>query len=260
MQQRLNEAERAPVITRPPHYPTPHTRETVRHLVAFGLDPSQISYIIRCLPSEIEQHYADEVEMGLARINAQVQSVVLHKALIDHDVQAAKLWLINKAGWKAGDANKLGIAVGYNGQPVAPGEGSITVTERHTKIETMLRVVASAKRQQGPVTIQGESHEVKANGHDIGRSSNGAGPVQTGPRAVNKPRQPSVLRKPPIDPGPGRVPGGLEKARNVARPAGKIGREEDRVGNAPDPVASVKKTNGSNGNGGTNGSGGSHHR
>jgi hypothetical protein len=151
------ENNRAPVVTRPPHYPTPYTRDTVRHLVAYGLDDEQISVILRCLPSEIRYHYADELKHGLARINAQVQSVVLNNALIERDTQAAKLWLINKAGWRSGDGPRIGLA--FN-QP--PAEGEFTVTERRVVMERVLSHASNIKRTQ-PV-IQGEASEVKNGG------------------------------------------------------------------------------------------------
>lgn len=254
MQQRLNEAERAPITTRPPHYPTQHSRETVRHLVAFGLTIDQISYIVRCLPSEVNQHYVDEIESGLARINAQVQAALLHNALHKLDVQAQKLWLINKAGWKAGDANKLGIAVGFNGQ--APVDGEFTVTERRTRIETVLKLASSAKRAQATSVIQGEAHEVKSNG--AAHPANGhAGP--NGALGTARPRSPrqSVLRKPAPDPRAGRSPAEALPGRAVQAPVGDKGAASDRLGNAT-PDAESKKPNGTNG--GSNGSGGGHHR
>lgn len=138
-----------PVVTRPPHYPTAHTRDTVVHCVAFGLDDAQIAVILRCTVNDVKTHYAEDLEHGLTRINARVQAAVLHQALFKEDVAAMKFWLINKAGWRAGDSNRPQI-------PGLPGDGDaeMTVVQRH---ETITRILTqrTLEKRNGEKVIDG---------------------------------------------------------------------------------------------------------
>lgn len=156
------------VVTTPPHFPTMHTRETVTHLVAFGLDENQIAAVLKCTPDDVRRYYANELEHGLVRVNSRVMSAVLHQALYKEDVGAMKLWLVNKAGWRSGDGNKTNI---LNAPGAAPAEGEMTVVQRREVITRMLITATQQKRQQERV-IEGEV--VKKNGTN-GHGSNGNG-------------------------------------------------------------------------------------
>lgn len=161
-----------PVVTRAPHFPTMYTHETCRNLVAFGLTPPQIAVVMRCTLEDLRTHYAEDIEHGLTRVNAQVQAALLHKALYDRDVPAMKLWLVNKANWRTGDKPGTGPEL-----PGAAGqEGEMTVVERKTVIERMLRTATVANFDRAKV-IEGTAVEVKkpngVNGHGNG-SANGA--------------------------------------------------------------------------------------
>lgn len=162
-----DESATAPIITRPPHFPTMHTRETCKHLVAFGLTEAQICTIMKLMPSELRMHYMEEIEHGLARVNAQVQAALLHRALIDMDVPSMKLWLINKAGWRAGD--KMGRDLDLPGD--APNGEQMTIVQRKTTIVEMLRVATQARLDEASV-IEGEVVKKKPNGAN-GAGSNG---------------------------------------------------------------------------------------
>ena len=133
------------IVTRPPHFPTMHTRETVTHLVAFGLDEHQIAAVLKCTPDDVRLHYAEELEHGLARVNARVMSAVLHAALYNDSAPDRKLWLMNRAGWKGGDGNKTNILN-------APGMGedgeTMTVVQRREVITKLLVKATQHKRQQ----------------------------------------------------------------------------------------------------------------
>lgn len=162
------------IVTRAPHFPTMHTRETVTHLVAFGLDENQIAVIVKCTPDEVRLHYAEELEHGLARVNARVMSAVLHSALYQDSAADRKLWLMNRAGWKGGDGAKVGI---LNAPPGAGEDGELTVVARREVITKLLVKATQHKRQQERV-IDVEATPVAkstngANGH--GTSGNGHG-------------------------------------------------------------------------------------
>lgn len=161
------------VLMHPPHFPTMHTRETVTHLVAFGLDPNQIAVILKCTPDDVRRYYSEELEHGLARVNARVMSAVLHAALYNDSAADRKLWLTNKAGWKGDGAKALAIA-----NAAGSGEdGEFTVTQRREVITSVLTRVTQAKRQQERTvdavvsTVAKSTNGNGANGH----GSNGHG-------------------------------------------------------------------------------------
>ncbi len=169
------------IVTHPPHFPTMHTRETVTHLVAFGLDENQIAVILKCTPDDVRRYYSDELEHGLARVNARVMSAVLHSALYNDSAADRRLWLINRAGWKGGDGAKVGIlnAPGATGDP-----DTLTVMQRREVITNLLVKVTQSKRQQERVVtpvIEGTAGVAKstngsgANGHEHEARSNGSG-------------------------------------------------------------------------------------
>lgn len=169
------------VVTQPPHYPTMHTRETVTHLAAFGLDENQVAVILKCTPDDVRRYYTTEMEHGLTLVNSRVMSAVLHQALYKEDVLAMKLWLINKAGWRAGDNNKL-VLPNPNANGDGPGlDGEMTVVQRREVITKLLVKGAQLKRQQervidAEVVPAASKNGNGANGHAKPNGANGHGP------------------------------------------------------------------------------------
>ena len=160
------------IITQPPHYPTMHTRETVTHLVAFGLVESQIAVILRCTVDDVKRHYKEELEHGLTMVNSRVMGAVLHSALYKDSAPDRKLWLMNRAGWKGGDGPRaLALNLNQNGEPV--GEGVLTVVERREVITRVLSHATQAKRLNESV-IEGETVK-KPNGNGSNGHGNGSG-------------------------------------------------------------------------------------
>lgn len=167
--QQGNEGRKPTIImTRLPHYPTPQTRELVQYLTAQGLDEKQIAAALRCTPDEVQRFYADELEHGLTLVNSRVMSAVLHEALYSRDVSAMKLWLINKAGWRAGDGSGRALSL-VNPQGEVLPEGEMTVVQRREVINKMLTQASQFKRRQEHV-IEAEVVPAKKNG-----STNGNG-------------------------------------------------------------------------------------
>lgn len=161
------------IVTHAPHFPTMHTRETVTNLVAFGLDENQIAVILKCTPDDVRRYYAEELEHGLARVNARVMSAVLHSALYNDSAPDRKLWLVNKAGWRSGDGNKTNILN-------APGGGvegeEITVVQRREIIQRVLVKATQNKRQMERVIDVEAQPAAKSNGNGAnGHGTNGNG-------------------------------------------------------------------------------------
>lgn len=137
------------VVTRPPHFPTPWTRETVECLVAFGLSDEEIAMAVHATLSELREHYADELASGLARVNSRVMHALLNKALNEGDVAAIKLWLLNKAGWKAGDGPRGLLNKDGSGE-TADGE-TVTVVQRRDIISRVITVATREVRQRAKI-------------------------------------------------------------------------------------------------------------
>lgn len=150
------------VLTERPHFPTMYTRETVKHLAAFGLDSNQMAVVMKCSLQELERYYSDDIATGLVRVNAQVQAAVLHAAIYDRNVQAQKLWLVNKAGWRSGDAPRITVNSG------AQGNEQVT-HQRRAVIVDILREAIRNKRATEQVIDARVVSTTKAQG------SNGAG-------------------------------------------------------------------------------------
>jgi len=162
------------VVTRPPHFPTLHTRDTVTHLVAFGLDENQIAAVLKCTPDDVRQYYAEELEHGLARVNARVMSAVLHAALYNDSAPDRKLWLMNRAGWKGGDGAKA-LAIAAPGASV--DAEVLTVVQRREVITKLLVRATQHKRQQEKVIdveVTPVAKSTNGNGAQ-GHGSNGHG-------------------------------------------------------------------------------------
>lgn len=158
-----DDARRTVIVTQPPHFPNLYTRDLVENYVAFGLDEEQIAVCLRCTVPDVQLHYAQELTHGLARVNARVQAALLNQALHKEDVAAMTMWLINKAGWRKGDGNRIGIlnAPGANGEPV---DGT-TVIQKREVMTRILTTVTRAKRADERF-IEGEIVEPKrTNGH-----------------------------------------------------------------------------------------------
>lgn len=81
-----------------PHCPTSDSRELVAGMVACGLDYLQIAFVLKCDPSDVKRHYADELEHGTALCNARVGAALLRNCIAG-DTNAQKFWLMTRAGW-----------------------------------------------------------------------------------------------------------------------------------------------------------------
>lgn len=149
------------VLTERPHFPTMYTRDTVKHLAAFGLDCNQMAVVLKCTLQELQLYYSEEIATGLVRVNAQVQAAVLHAAIYDRNVQAQKLWLVNKAGWRSGDAPRITVNQGESKSEVA-------VHQRRAVIVDILREAIRNKRATEQVidakVVSAPKHTNGANG------------------------------------------------------------------------------------------------
>lgn len=111
---------------RPPHKPSDKERQQVQLLVAAGLTHDFIARIIGVSDETLRKHYRDELDLGQAKVVAQVVNSLLKKALGDgkDSVAAAKFYLERAAGWEARMAHKHEGDVGVTIQIVRQGDGA----------------------------------------------------------------------------------------------------------------------------------------
>ena len=76
---------------RPHHVPTEESRERVEILVAGGMPAWRIAAAIGCSEPTLREHYADELEHGRARREAEI-TVSLYRAAREGNVAAMKEW------------------------------------------------------------------------------------------------------------------------------------------------------------------------
>lgn len=85
----------------PPHEPTQQQRGQVEMLAAYGIKQDDIAKLIGVSDVTLRQHYRAELDLGAAKVTAQVANALVKKALSERPdaVNAAKFYLQAKAGW-----------------------------------------------------------------------------------------------------------------------------------------------------------------
>lgn len=133
----LDDPERIPPAKkrgrgRPPFRPTAKDRRSVLELAGFGLRHEEIVRLVinpttgRPIDEKtLRQHFADELERGTARVNADVAQSLYRRATStkgSQAVTAAIFWLKCRAGWR----ERVDVAVEItSGVLVAPGAISV---------------------------------------------------------------------------------------------------------------------------------------
>lgn len=80
------------------HVPTKKTREQVVKMVACGLNPQEISFVLGCMEHEVRQNYEQELLHGVAAVTALMGAALMKQGLRG-DVNAARFWLQSRAKW-----------------------------------------------------------------------------------------------------------------------------------------------------------------
>lgn len=78
---------------RTPHVPTDDLRERVEILVAGGMPAWQVAKAVGVSASTLSDHYADQLDSGRARKNAEVMVAMFKAATEAGNVSAQKAWL-----------------------------------------------------------------------------------------------------------------------------------------------------------------------
>ncbi|MFZ4748691.1 MAG: hypothetical protein ACOYLK_17710 [Sphingomonas sp.] len=86
---------------RPSHAPTPEQRKQVELMSAYGIKQAEIAGVLGIDRNTLMKHYREELDLGTAKVVAQVANSLVKKALSDRPdaVNAAKFFLERRAGW-----------------------------------------------------------------------------------------------------------------------------------------------------------------
>lgn len=125
------------------HIPTKASRLVVVRLVACGLSPEQIAFVLGCMPHEVTEHYSLEVEHGTSAVVAQVGAALVKNALRG-DTNAQRAFLQMRGRWTVPQHVEL---TGRDGGPVQ-------VEHRRKLVNDVLALVA---RGRGAATLEGEA-------------------------------------------------------------------------------------------------------
>lgn len=125
-----------------PHYPTSESREFVAQMVAMGLEVPQIAFCLKCTPHEVTHHYKQELEHGLALVNAKVGASLLARAFMG-DVNAQKFWLVTRARWVPADKE----------DPKKAEQQGQQLQDRRAFMEDILQMVAKNRAKEEAATV-----------------------------------------------------------------------------------------------------------
>ena len=84
---------------RPPHQPDAASRRLVEHHAAIGTPHQSIAKLLRLSLNTLKKHYAEELELGLARANAVVGGTLFAEAK-KGNITAAIFWMKTRGGWR----------------------------------------------------------------------------------------------------------------------------------------------------------------
>lgn len=87
---------------RKPHQPSEKTRAQVEALVACGIPQEEIAKLIGVTVDTMAKHYREEMDLGLAKANAQVARNLFRMATGNgrEALGAACFWLKTRGGWR----------------------------------------------------------------------------------------------------------------------------------------------------------------
>lgn len=83
---------------RKPHQPTDETRELVKMHAMVGTTQDTVAKMLGIAEKTLRLHYRDELDFGLASVNADVGGALYRKAM-DGDTAAMIFWLKTRARW-----------------------------------------------------------------------------------------------------------------------------------------------------------------
>jgi len=102
-------------VGRPPHEPTPETRNLVKTLAGFGIPQKDIGTKLGIHDETLRFHYREELDTGAIEANSRVAQNLFKKATGDNNnsVTAAIFWLKTRAQWREKQEIELSGAVDH---------------------------------------------------------------------------------------------------------------------------------------------------
>lgn len=128
------------------HAPTKRTREQVCKLVACGLNPEEVSFVLGCSEHDIRLHYEEELKHGTSMVTALVGGAMLKNALRG-DTNAQRAWLQMRARWTIPQHVEL---TGRDGGP-------IQVEQRRQLVARVLELASGRAKNSQEDPVPGSS-------------------------------------------------------------------------------------------------------
>lgn len=114
------------------HAPTAESRKMVQRMIACGMLPEDIAYMIGTTPAEVDFHYKQEIDNGTRMVTAVVADALLKNAVEKGDTIAQQFWLKNRANWVP--QTKVDVNVNAN----------IEITERQKTVNRVVDLMKTA--------------------------------------------------------------------------------------------------------------------
>ena len=86
-------------VGKPPHKPTPATRQTVQLHTTVGTDQETLSRVLGITEKTLRKYYREELDISSAKANAVIGGALFNKAK-NGDTAAMIFWLKTKAGFR----------------------------------------------------------------------------------------------------------------------------------------------------------------
>ena len=86
-------------MSRPPHEPTPASRQLVQLHATIGTTQETIASILGIDPKTLRLHYREELDHASAQANATIGGALFNKAK-SGDTTAMIFWMKTRAGWR----------------------------------------------------------------------------------------------------------------------------------------------------------------
>lgn len=110
-------------VGKPPHKPTPATRQTVQLHTTVGTDQETLSRVLGITEKTLRKYYREELDISAAKANAVIGGALFNKAK-DGDTAAMIFWLKTKAGFRERQAIEH---TGPNGEPLPAATSTVIV-------------------------------------------------------------------------------------------------------------------------------------
>jgi hypothetical protein len=147
---------------RPPHQPTPRTRQTVQVMHAHGISHRIIAKVIECAPGTLRKYYHEELRDAHERVEASMGAAIVAAAQ-NGAWGAAKYWLqshAKDARWRTPEHHR--ISGDPDGPPLRVALTDMTADEIKRELDDLREreaIAADARAVAAPLSKRSNGME-----------------------------------------------------------------------------------------------------